>query len=626
MLCEEGKYSNETGETSEMTCTECPPHSFSGHGSISILNCTCNKGYSGPDGWMCTACRAGTYKDVNGSTPCTPCLQGKYSTPSAAIFASVCIQCPTHSHSGIGSGLLTHCICNKGYTGPDGVACTACIMGTYKGTNGSLPCSPCSQGKYSTETGETLESTCSDCPAHTFSGAGSIAQDNCTCNKGYTGPDGAECAACEAGGFKDVNGSAACTLCAQGKYSTVTAAIFGATCLDCPSYTDSGAGSGLLTNCTCNKGYTGPDGSECAACIAGTYKDINGSAPCSLCDKGKYSLTVGSIAESGCTSCSAGKFSPALGASSGATCEDCEAGKYLATAGADEETDCMLCEEGKYSTETAQISESTCSDCPAHTNSPDSSSMLTNCTCNKGYTGPDGLECAACIAGTYKDVNGSAPCSVCAEGTFSSHIAQTSVATCSGCPAHSVSRPGGTTISDCKVMYVNLCSMHVCVYMNIYIYVNMCMYVYIPMHTVCLVMAVNGSTTMSVCKVMSMYVSMYACRYVCMCVCIHVFGCVRVCVCACVSVRIHIHVYIYIYIHQHLHLSVQCRIHRPRRRHMHSMRRRQIQTSQRQRIMPALCRRIIQFCSRQRVHGHLRSVPKCFLFTSREQQSAAVCV
>jgi hypothetical protein len=55
--------------------------------------------------------------------------------------------------------------------------------------------------------------------------AGSKALVNCTCNKGFTGPDGVECTACDAGGFQGTNGSAACTLCSQGKYSTATASI-----------------------------------------------------------------------------------------------------------------------------------------------------------------------------------------------------------------------------------------------------------------------------------------------------------------------------------------------------------------------------------------------------------------
>ena len=172
---------------------------------------------------QCAVCIAGTYKDVNGSALCALCTQGKYSTPTAAISEATCQGCPSHTSSPDGSGLLTNCTCNKGYTGPDGVTCAACIAGTYKGVNGSAPCSLCPQGKYSTETGGMLESTCSQCPAYTRSADGSSMLTNCTCNKGYTGPDGAECEACKAGSFKDVNGSAACTLCSGKRTHKLTA-------------------------------------------------------------------------------------------------------------------------------------------------------------------------------------------------------------------------------------------------------------------------------------------------------------------------------------------------------------------------------------------------------------------
>ena len=125
--------------------------------------------------------------------------------------------------------MLINCSCNKGYTGPDGIQCSACVAGSYKDVNGSAPCSLCSHGKHSAETAQISESTCRDCPAP-FSGVGSRLVTNCTCNKGYAGADGAECEACEAGGFKDVTGSAACVLCVGGKYSTATAAISEATC------------------------------------------------------------------------------------------------------------------------------------------------------------------------------------------------------------------------------------------------------------------------------------------------------------------------------------------------------------------------------------------------------------
>ena len=256
-----------------VTCSACPAHTYSGAGSSVLTNCTCNKGYTGPDGVECEACVAGTYKTVNGTALCDLCSQGKYSTATGMSSESTCSACPAHTYSGAGSSVLTNCTCNKGYTGPDGVECEACVAGTYKEVNGSSPCTLCSQGKYSTETGEHFESTCSACPAHTYSGAGSSVLTNCTCNKGYTGPDGATCTACITGSYKDVNGSTACTLCSRGKYSTATAGISESTCSACPAHTYSGAGSSVLTNCTCNKGYTGPDGVECEACVAGTYKD-----------------------------------------------------------------------------------------------------------------------------------------------------------------------------------------------------------------------------------------------------------------------------------------------------------------------------------------------------------------
>ena len=50
----------------------------------------------------------------------------------------------------------------------------------------------------------------------------------------------------------------------------------------CPKDSSSPAGSDALADCRCNTGYTGPDGGECAACVAGTYKDATGSAECTL--------------------------------------------------------------------------------------------------------------------------------------------------------------------------------------------------------------------------------------------------------------------------------------------------------------------------------------------------------
>jgi len=301
---------------------------------------------------------AGTYKEFNGSAPCTECSQGKYSTKTGEISDTTCDDCPSHAYSG--SGCII-CTCMKGYTGPDGVACTACIAGTYKHVNGSSPCTLCSPGKYSTETGEVLESSCDACPAHTHSSGGSASIMSCTCNQGYTGPNGESCTACSVGTYKDVDGPAVCTFCSRGKYSTAVAAMSEATCLGCPSYTYSGLGSGNVTNCTCTKGFTGPDGVECTACVAGTFKDMNGSAPCSLCER------------------------------------------------------------GKYSTVTAAMAESTCVGCPSYSESGPGSYNKTHCRCHPGFSSKAaGQKCTACAPNTFKAVNGSSACITCDEGKFSS--------------------------------------------------------------------------------------------------------------------------------------------------------------------------------------------------------------
>ena len=51
--------------------------------------------------------------------------------------------------------------------------------------------------------------------------------------------------------------------CVAGKYKDVAGS---AKCLACPSSeATSAAGSDDVTDCTCNAGYTGPDGGECTA-------------------------------------------------------------------------------------------------------------------------------------------------------------------------------------------------------------------------------------------------------------------------------------------------------------------------------------------------------------------------
>jgi hypothetical protein len=57
---------------------------------------------------------------------------------------------------------------------------------------------------------------------------------------------------------------------------------------NCPANTAAPAQSSWWLNDTCLPGFTGPDGTACTPCVAGTYKTGNGSAVCSTCPANNY--------------------------------------------------------------------------------------------------------------------------------------------------------------------------------------------------------------------------------------------------------------------------------------------------------------------------------------------------
>jgi len=90
-------------------------------------------------------------------------------------------------------------------------------------------------------------------------------------------------------------------------------------------------------------------------------------------------------------------------------CVGCIAGKYKVL---HNDGQCTSCESGKYSSAT-NVATNLCDICPDHSNSPESSSLRTQCICNSGYTGTDGGECVACVSGKYKALSGSVQCNSC---------------------------------------------------------------------------------------------------------------------------------------------------------------------------------------------------------------------
>ena len=77
-------------------------HTYSGEGSRMLVDCTCNKGYTGADGGPCVACVEGKYKSSNGSNVCTDCKMHAMTLP--------------------GSSTIAQCVCISGYTDSDAMA------------------------------------------------------------------------------------------------------------------------------------------------------------------------------------------------------------------------------------------------------------------------------------------------------------------------------------------------------------------------------------------------------------------------------------------------------------------------------------------------------------------------
>jgi hypothetical protein len=162
-------------------------------------------------GDSCAACGAGKHKAKLGSSVCEECEAGKFADSTASVE---CQDCAANADSDAGS---EGCFCVAGYTG-DGSSCSACNPGTYKSADGAEKCVDCAAGTYSASSASIA---CDACAANAQSSAGSPA---CICNAGFTG-DGASCAACTAGKYKEAAGDAGCSDCAAGKYSASQASL-----------------------------------------------------------------------------------------------------------------------------------------------------------------------------------------------------------------------------------------------------------------------------------------------------------------------------------------------------------------------------------------------------------------
>ena len=464
--CAVHTYSTAVAAIAETTCGSCPANTVSELGSGGLAACKCNSGYTGADGNACTACGPGEYKDTTGSGACTPCGLGTYSEAPGMKTSATCVPCPANSSTRLlGSVGLEACECNAGFTGPNGGYCAPCAAGSYKMTAGAAECTLCAADTYSAEIGSATGASCLACPGRSESARGSGALAACICSAGYTGPGGlatdgvAACVACEAGTFKETNGSAACTACPANTYSEEAGAHTSFVCVGCSADAQSAAGSDARADCKCNPGYSGPDGDACVACVAGTFKTLPGPALCENCTADTFSATVGRQT-SDCETCAPQSQAPAgsdeaedcrcnagYWGPDGGACAACGSGRYKPTVGSG---NCSDCPANHYQPEIAQTALAACQYCGAESVSIPGNALQAACHCAPGYTGPSGGECTACYLGSYKPERGPQACTLCPSETYSSGLAQTSIATCAECPRWSLAAEGSSALTDCR--------------------------------------------------------------------------------------------------------------------------------------------------------------------------------
>jgi hypothetical protein len=481
--CPPSTYSTAVGATATSTCQQCPENSYSPAGSASASQCTCKPGYTGPNNGPCVACPAGKFKTTFGSAPCSDCPVHTYSVATAKTD-STCTTCPTNAVTlQTGSNVATQCVCNLGYTGPNGDTCGACVAGKYKDATGSAVCTDCGVNRYQTSTAQTSVSSCTACPStFALSPAGSSALASCECAPGYFGPNGGTCTPCYAGRFKTNKGPHDCTLCLNGTYSNASAATSVSTCLTCHDNTVSVAGSSARTDCHCVAGYftkdLGTQFASCLPCPGGTYNSILNSDACSKCTSGKYSVVSKSTSIESCLLCQDGfsgegflqcdpcplnatanpgsglltdcKCNPGFTGADGSTCLHCLPGKFKPSRGS---SDCTNCPFDTYSPQTTRTKETDCLDCATNTEAPRGSDSKDDCKCSIGYTstvlGVDGEVCTECSAGKFKDIIGHFACSLCPEDTYVDTLNSKSVSDCKACFVNSTSQAGSVALDNC---------------------------------------------------------------------------------------------------------------------------------------------------------------------------------
>jgi hypothetical protein len=356
-------------------------------GASSHADCVCVPGFAGlpaAEPVHCEACPADTFTDVHN--------------------ASECVPCPAHaSHNETLRANVTACLCDPGYTGPDGGPCVACAAGTFKAEPGAAACEGCGVNEYS----YAAAAVCVACNANSTSLPRSPGVDHCLCDSGFYPLDDL-CSMCHAGRFKNTTKNEPCKPCTGNTFASTVGATACTSCLVSSPFSTANPSEGGV-RCQCITGYTQTELNlttpACSACAADTYQPSQGQTTCQLCDPSARSPEA-SVTPLACL-CNAG-FAD------------------------DSAHECLVCAGGTYKEAAADDEEDTepCDVCPEDSFSLPQSGRLADCLCDPGFSGPDGGPCVACAPGKFKAANGSAACQDCPLHTYSDAAASTSCKSC----------------------------------------------------------------------------------------------------------------------------------------------------------------------------------------------------
>ena len=411
-------------------CTGADPYPPAG-GYEGDWGCVCCKtvpGYFTSDNTVPTACPAGSFQPLYQSTFCYECASGKYSSSTAQSYEATCQFCYAGKYSTSGSSACTDCTAGKFSSDQGSSVCSDCDAGKYS-SGGSSYCALCQAGKYSTHSGS---SACTDCTAGKFSSdQGSSVCSDCDAGK-YSLLGGADvCSECDAGKFQSLNGQTSCDVCTEGKYSE--------------------AGASICSVCSAGK-YSSSDGATvCLECDAGKYASDEAATSCDACTEGKFSYAGASICfdecdagkyqsetqESSCLDCAAGKYS----ASGQSSCNSCDPGTFSLNAA----STCSDCDAGTFQIDSEQ---SSCNSCEAGTFALNGASVCLDCPAGTFQVNSEQSTCNLCEAGKFA-LEGASSCNDCLEGTFATGLGNTH---CTNCPVgQSTDSNRSVSITACKL-------------------------------------------------------------------------------------------------------------------------------------------------------------------------------